>query len=475
MSMQRPSDISVLNPVAVEGGVGPISVRKAHMPIAVSLRRMGSASLIIDLCDCVLLCLVFYFPIFGRILPDLDLKYSYIKYSMAALFAIVAVKVVMRHKWKLIRGPLRWFLLFNAYLAATMVIKGAFVAQSVDGAQRIAGMIMGVLVILFVVYSKGFGRNKNYFEILAVCLAICLVVQIGISTAESIQGQLFGQYEMGLPNIVKTDIESRDVLSIWGISQRSITGLNFPLTGLIGQHNLFGIMLACYNLFFLLVYEATRKKWILLVLTVIILGLIGNSTRSALVVTLVSDYLVINYVNKIPWPVKAAFYAAFALLGLSEGRKVLEYAGNADMETRLQLWKSLWDVHFPPANLWEALVGLDFTGIMSVRAAWTPTDPAGSVENEFFEIYFYSGIIGVAAFISCFGRLLMEYGRRIAKRRRVQSVFAMLVSIAILCLVMDQVISYFCYPVIMLTILCAVHYIRLGSGNSELSEMAKKV
>ena len=230
-----------------------------------------------------------YFPMFGKIVPFIVayFPYNFCKYSAIFLTLFICITLLLNGRWQKTENSIFHILLLNIYLIITLMIKGLLENEFQASVNLSVGVILSALLIVFLCQQKEFHSSKQLFEVISKCLAIMLILQVFISMLESYYGAPFGIYEVDIIH----KLYGRDLLELFNTSQTELFGFKIPFTGLIGQHNRFGIMLVFYNIYFLSRFELTQKRYYLILIMIVLIALIGNCTRSAILITLVTNFL----------------------------------------------------------------------------------------------------------------------------------------------------------------------------------------
>jgi hypothetical protein len=287
-----------------------------------------------------------------------------------------------------------------------------------------------------------------------------LFLQILLSLIESASGTLLGDYEIskradGTSIIVSA--EGRDLLTLFGLSQIDLFGFEIAFTGLIGQHNAFGIMLVFYNVFFLAQYEKNRNKFRLIPCLLIILALIGNGTRSAILIVLFTNFLYFFYsIKNKMLKISTAFLLVLPLTIMLKsnpyGSIIKWYYQSDSLAARLLLWEQL---PLKPNDLFGFLFGRTIQDI-SLWIIKIGGVVKVSFESEFANLYLMTGFIGVLLFI---GMLFQTYRMKVFRYLRIKIISNRLLvfNICFMSFFMTGIIHYATYTLITLIILYYVH------------------
>lgn len=407
------------------------------------------------------LIIVLYFPMFGRVIPFLSfLPYNFVNYSLLFMLIFVLLTLVLNRGLEKIDGRLIPLMVFNIYVIANQILKGLLNGYMMVYINTTSGIILSTLIIIFFSQQRQFGRSEKLFDTITKAITIMLYLQILLSLLESVSGTLLGDYEIskrpdGTSIIV--DIEGRDLLNLFGLSQKDLFGFKIAFTGLIGQHNAFGIMLVFYNIFFLVQYEKKRDNYRLVPCLLILFALIGNGTRSAIMIVLLTNFIYFSFSikNKMLKISAASMFAlslAIVFYYNLSGYIIRWYYQSDSLTTRLLLWEQL---PLKPNDLFVFLFGRTIQDL----SLWTIKIGGivkGSYESEFANLYLKTGFIGVLLFISM---LFKTYRIKVFSYFRVKIISKRLfvLNIFFMASFMTGIIHYATYTLITLIIIFYVH------------------
>lgn len=419
---------------------------------------------------CLLLLIPYYFPMFGKIVPAFEgiFRFNYAKYSMIFFVVSCAYAVIRNGTIRRLDGAALGLFVLNGYVVLDMLSKAWWVGGFQGGINLSAGFILSTFVIIYISQLPEFGRDHRLFETLAMAIGVMATLQVAISAYESWSGALLGHYDV---DMVATELSSRDVLQLLGGDQQRLFGFSFPFTGLIGQHNGFGIMLVFYNAFFLLAYECSRRPVFLLFIPVVLVGLIGNGTRSAIVLTLLLDlgyfYLMQRKVSlKIISGV--AGFMVMMVIGPQLLQRALDFYFQANsLQVRLDLWNSILSQYFPPEGFRAFLFGLDFEEITFIGADQSRQGTSISVENEFLRLYLYTGIFGFLGFTLLMAAQLFRRAQSNAGETG-GGLRLLVFSIFFMGMFMTGITYYATYVLITLSLLMVRHHELLAAAHPPL-------
>ncbi|PQP33248.1 hypothetical protein C6A36_00180 [Desulfobacteraceae bacterium SEEP-SAG10] len=421
------------------------------------------------------LIIVFYFPMFGKVIPVISsLPYNFINYSLLSMLIFTLLPLVLNRNFEKIDGRLTPLIVFNLYIIANQVLKGLFLGSLMNYINATSGVILSTLIILFFSQLRQFGRSKRLFDTIATTLAIMLFLQVLLSLIESASGTLLGDYEISKRadgSSIIVSAAGRDLLTLFGLSQKDLFGLEIAFTGLIGQHNAFGIMLVFYNVFFLAQYEKNRNKYRLLPCLLIIIALIGNGTRSAIFIVLLTDFLYIFFLIKNKMlKISAAFLLVLPLTLILKnglyGSIIKWYYQSDSLTSRLLLWKQL---PLMPKDLFSFLFGKTIQDI-SLWIIKIGEVVKVSFESEFFNLYLKTGFIGMLLFLCM---LLQIYRIKSFRYLRVKIISnrLLVLNICFVSFFMTGIIHYTTYTLITLIILYYLHQDIMFSEHAKVKNI----
>ena len=393
---------------------------------------------------------------FGKIIPlTSDLPYNFTKYSMLFIFIFILITLIVNKKIIKIDTRIINLLFFNIFCFGILSIKGLIEGLFIESINFSSGLILSTLVIIFISQQKEFGRSKKYFDLISIGICIMLILQVIISALESSSGNLFGKYDI---DIIST-LDRRDFLSLFNFSQEKLFGFKFAFTGLIGQHNEFGIMLVFYNIFLMSHYERSRNKYLLPFFVLIIFALIGNGTRSALFTVFISDVIFFYVLKR-----KNIGFLGISLMLTSVvviispllfNLIVRFYFQSPSLGPRILLWKQVLSQYLTPKSYLDLFLGLSIDNIRLIGV--DILGHVASVESEYIRLYLYTGLLGlilyIAVFLSYFKKRSFPF-----PKDGIVSIRILVICIFFISLFMTGITYYAIYIIITLTILSHIHY-----------------
>ncbi len=393
-----------------------------------------------------------YFPLFGKIIPGIkDLPWGFNKYSF--LVMLIAVLSVLHKKTKFkINKELKFFLYFNLLLLLSISIKSILANEIIYGSNIGMGFILSTLIIIYIVKS-GIFLNKDFFPKLTKILGIFLFLQIIISVYESYTGHLLGIYAVSnrYTTTLSALLPSRSVLELFNFNIYKVFGLSGPFEGLLGQYNMFGIMLIFYSIYFLAYLEIYKNKEIKYYLILVFFGLIGNGTRSALLVaTIIILLYVYNYLvvkKKYSIIILNIFIISIIfLLFLYPLINKIEnfYYANDTMTSRIEIWGVIIN-YIHNLKIPQLLFGVDLDSFIR-------TFTYSSTESVYLSVLILYGVVGLAYFFIVLTKIFrMKINNNIHNRLITNKLLVL--GILLISLVMSGIFFYVNYILITLTFL----------------------
>ncbi len=415
------------------------------------------------------LIIALYFPMFGRVIPLISsLPYNFVNYSLLFMLIFVLITLIFNRGYEKIDKRLMPLIIFNIYLIVNQTLKGLLNGSLMVYINTTAGVILSTLIIIFLTQQKQFGRNDKLFENIAKALALMLFLQIMLSMLESSSGTLLGNYEISKRpdgSSIIVGIEGRDLLNLFGMSQKGLFGFKIAFTGLIGQHNAFGIMLVFYNIFFLVQYEKKRSMYKLAPCLLILFALIGNGTRSAIMIVLLTNLIYFSFSIKskmLKMSVAAMLVLPLVIiLYYNMSKYILNWYYQSDsLTTRTLLWEQL---PLKPKDLFCFFFGRTIQDL-SLWVIKIGGVVKGSYESEFANLYLKTGFIGVMLFI---GMLFKTYRLKVFNyfRGKIISNRLLVLNICFMSFFMTGIIHYATYTLITLIILYYVHQDKISINS----------
>jgi len=402
--------------------------------------------------------LALYFPMFGKIIPGVQgLPYNFVNYSILLLLLLMITNIYRFKKIDKFNGGM--LIVFSVYYISNLWFKGITYGFVQELSAKSAGVFMGVLILILLNLFNIDQNKDRFYKKLTLPLGIALIFQFLISFYESKLGYTLGSYEIKVYSMGAFTNEypaygTRDLLLIFGLTSKQLFGLHFPFTGLIGQHNGFGTMLVFYNLLFLISFVRSRSKIFLLFLFVVMLSIIGNTTRIALLTIIISDLLTLYFILYkkrllkniiiISIIITAIFYASI----LYERISTYLLQSNT-LLSRFDIWNSIINSFRFGLNVTQFLFGIDvkllLTGEVAFMGGFLP-----SVENQFISIFLFSGIVGLILFLIVF---IIYPVKNVYKSSGLEFFYLKLLAFSILLLAftLDNLIHYASFVLIILT------------------------
>jgi len=414
------------------------------------------------------------FPMIGKLLPIIkDLPYNFVNYSLSFLFFVFLFSYIFYSKQNLLHKNITTFFFANLFLALIIIIKGFDSGLFSFALSKSSGLVFSISIIIIFCKYGIFENKKLFFKYFTIFLSFFLFFQYSFSMYESFINVPLGDYQikvyrMGQLVIPTFPIGMRDPLLLFGITQKSIFGINFPILGLIGQHNGFGVMLIFYNLLFLYAYYIYRKKIYFFSNVVVVLAIISNTTRSALLLILLQDMFFIYFIiikNRIVKYFTLFLILIIALIFFADiVDKFWGLYQNADTVTpRIIIWEILTNISSFHLSLYSFLFGVPLSNFGDYLTGLDKMS-LGSVENQYIFIILYSGILGLVLFIG----LLIKYFIKIYKQiNYVNKIFLIMIFLSFILegLFMDNLISYYSYVLFTFLLLWISPFYKISGIN----------
>ena len=295
----------------------------------------------------------------------------------------------------------RNFVVFNILVVVLLSLKGIY-GQNLITPYRIAiPFVVSLLICLFVFIRHSYATFNIFFNKIALIAGIFLILQTGISLFESLDGEfIVPPLATSLSQIQSGNIAQRDFLYIFGVSFRDV-GLKKVFLGLLDQHNFFGSMLVFYNLMFLICFHQTGKKIYIIFSGIVLLAVLANTTRFAIISILISDLLIMlnrSKRNKIFVGATLLFSLPLLIANLYQSFKEYFLYTNT-IASRLDLWQFIIAETIDHMNILELIFGVDINDFLLIAF----THHGGlSYENAFLWLFMLTGSFGLAIFVYVF-------------------------------------------------------------------------
>jgi len=349
----------------------------------------------------------------------------------------------------------------NLLILIILLSKGLIDGLFAFALAKSSGFFFSILVIL-IIKKYGINQNKDLFYFnLVNYLLIFFLFQYSFSMYESILGIPLGDYEIKVYRfgslVLPTDaIGARDPLLLLNISQSALLGLNFPILGLIGQHNGFGVMLAFYNILFLYAFHKFRRKRFVFSLVVIFLASISNTTRTAIILIVLQNtiYFYNIFIKNRNLRLTLVFATIFSLFGIiyDSLNLFLGYYDKSDtFISRLNIWEILINITLQNLSLSNIVFGVSLSNFGDYITGLNRMS-IGSFENQYIFFFLYTGIIGLFSFYLF---IILQMNRLLGKINFDDKVFVWLLFLTffLISLFMDNVVHYAPYTLFTLILL----------------------
>ncbi len=183
--------------------------------------------------------------------------------------------------------------------------------------------------------------------------------------------------------------------------------LRFGLSGLLGQHNQWGLQLPIYNLIFLYGYLRSRNSRYLMLMFLVIVAIILNTTRTSLVLIVISDVLLFFYlyVSTSKRSRMIIYIIAAVVLALTADKILLVFQAivtkSDTLSIRLSIYQYAW--YYLKAHFSDLVIGYDYHALGNLVTGFLRSANYNVVlhgfENGFFDMTFVYGISGFMLFL----------------------------------------------------------------------------
>lgn len=245
-----------------------------------------------------------YIPLFGRIHSVVRYNFKTVSYI---LIIIIAFFYLHRSYFLKIRGlnnnsifseAFRPFLVLNICL----IFLGALhVYIGTSTINRYIGDSQSIFLSLAIIYYLSTFSDTDIsviFERIASFVVIAFIAQFFFSYYESVTGQIIAQgYDWlneATDYYTSQMMSRRLIFNVFGIDAANALSLKVTFSGLLGQHNYWGTQLPFYNLIFWTQYFKNRERRYLLLLSLVLLASILNTSRFGIVAILATDIFLLN-------------------------------------------------------------------------------------------------------------------------------------------------------------------------------------
>lgn len=325
--------------------------------------------------------------------------------SMILFVAVVRYFSLGQHRTFPIQPLL--FVFFLCVIGSVRVLIGLMPFRESLGTN--AGLILSGVIVL---YLSTFSQNNRIviFDKLVNLIALGFVVQLLLSIYESMSGEIIGA---GIGWLV-TGYSVADVIAQGGVyrvdilherfignaiyptlSQILFGGMTLPFSGMLGQHNYWGTQLPFINLLFALRYMETKERYFLFLLALVLFSIVMNTSRFGLGAILLTDILLLRmsyprYRMEINFLIALLVGLAFFYMFGKHDNDVEQYQNVSTILFRVVIWASLINLisNFSFVNF---LFGIDFAQLQDAVSL--------SLENQFFYLIFYWGLLGVLSVV----------------------------------------------------------------------------
>jgi len=269
-----------------------------------------------------------------------------------------------------------------------------------------------ILSAVFIEYSQSISDSKSQ-EFIQKCfnaVYVIFILQFVLSLIES----LFNFYFVEAYNILNKNFleESNTYINRFIIPVplflNPFNYLHFGLSGLLGQHNYWGMQLPVYNLIFLYAYLRNKERKYFIILMFVLVAQVLNTTRTSLVLIVLSDLLMFFYLYvKTSKRSRLLIYIVTILVIIIFSDKIIALlqaivTKSDTLTIRLNIYQYAW--YYLKVHYQELLIGYDYRAIGNLvigflRSAKFTTILRG-FENGFFDLVFIYGIAGFTLFLA---------------------------------------------------------------------------
>lgn len=407
--------------------------------------------------QCALLLLAaIYLPILGPILPMLSaLPTNLINYG--TLLAVSAAGLAVMKKRRPVRRTVATalFAAFLGYLFVVLTFKlllspGELRTTIQLYRLHVAGIVYAFSSLVVVQRLPDLRMAGRFLVVFAGGLSILVLIQGGLSFMESVQGVLLGDYTTELAS----ELGRRDLVSEVGYRPLQASGLRLAFTGLMGQHNRFGSLLVLCNLVFLARFLWARNLSYVVMLVVVLVLAILNTTRTSILAIVVTDLMMLPLlIPGFRWlrPVLVAgiLVAGGWLLRERLAPALVSTGALTSWVFRVEFWAySIREyAYFSSSNPFTFTFGPGFESMRNISMAFSSVQ-ARSFESEFLAMLFRGGVLGSVAY----GLLLCGLGLQ-GLRLREQArwyLWALLASVVVTSLTLDLNLRFHNAPLLVI-------------------------
>ena len=316
---------------------------------------------------------------------------------------------------------------FDSNLSMIKIINYLFIAIIIlkmivykDYSDQIFKLIIPFILSLVVLRYSQSVPDQSSEEFIQKCFRAVyyiFVIQFILSVFESLLGSfLVADYNIANKNyFAESDIFINRFIIPVPLFLNPFNYLHFGLSGLLGQHNQWGMQLPVYNMIFLYAYLRKKEKIYLTIMMLVIIAQVLNTTRTSLVLIVLSDlfmffYLYVKKSKKSKWLIY--FAAVSGILIFSDKIIALLQAIVTKSDTltvRLSIYQYAW--YYLKAHFLELLIGYDNRIIGNLVIGFLRTAKYNAIlrgfENGFFDMTFIYGIAGFFLFLCIVTTTLM--------------------------------------------------------------------
>lgn len=362
-----------------------------------------------------------YIPLFGCIHPIVRYNFKTVSYILIItigffyLHRSYFLKIKGLNNNSIFSEAFRPFLVMNLcliFLGALHVYTGKSTIPIYSGS------LHGIFLSMAIIYYLSTFSDTDIsviFERIASFVVIAFIVQFFFSYYESVTGQIIAQgYDWlneAIDYYTSQTMSRRLIFNVFGIDLASALSLKVAFSGLLGQHNYWGTQLPFYNLIFWTQYFKNRERRYLLLLSLVLLASILNTSRFGIFAILATDIFLLNkfVVNKKHF-LKISCLLLFISVLASYG-DILSIRSKEYFDTTNTLYGRIINYKLFLGNLfnrdiYEILFGSGTLGVerFMIRALGHIT----SFESQFFATLIGSGLTGLGFLIYFLAKIVKQ-------------------------------------------------------------------
>ncbi len=399
----------------------------------------------------LLILLSLYFPIFSQMTGfgrDNQITLYYIFLMLLSLGFVGESR-----KKNYLYGHVRFFSLY--FIATIILTTEQFIVTGLSARTFLAACFPYALslFIFHFLYRHPNDEIKRIIEKVFRFIVIAFFIQFVLSIYESSIGHYIGVIWEDPDGVqLYSGWENRVVLNVLGNFTAGITSsFQFPLSGLLGQHNNWGAQLPFYNLIILMLYHETKEKKFIVGLIAIVAAIVFNTSRFGFAGIAATDIFYLGYyfppIRKYiiilsSIVIAVIIYTLNDIITLWENYQALQpdtlqYRVNNYSE----FWKHLGDLH-----IGDFLFGIGLKD--SPKYYEKIMGFPGNFESSILMSFFQYGIIGLLLLMYLWKKIF-NYAVRF-KNRFNPFIFLLFVNIISVSITVNGISYYFVLPFVVL-------------------------